>query len=174
MRVVEGYFRKAWEKKRMVSTKLGLPVLACKAELDNLKMKTYANPSVLSLNNRLENDIVKKMTRSTYMLCTKSPNRFRYADIFDGPVGPEFADLLLSDQASDTSPFFRFRRPSSDEIPTPEALLASSELIAREFPFEWECECEWPPSPSSPLPSTRRVFSIKKKVAKPRKMPRLK
>jgi hypothetical protein len=35
-----------------------------------------------------------------------------------------------------------------------------------------ECECECP-EPSSPLPKTRRVFSIKKNVANPMKIPSL-
>jgi hypothetical protein len=105
------------------------------------------------------------------MLCTKSPNRFRYADIFDG----EFADLVFSSTAvasestesKEALAEPRDRRPSTELETTPEA-------CPDELTDGSTCECEWVcPCPSSSPPKTRSVFSMMKNAAKPTKIPSL-
>lgn len=119
-------------------------------------MRTYARPSVLEESG---SGTILASKQNPYMLCTKSPNKFRYADNFDGPRTPlapsfdEFGDALpFFSEFLDRTPFCEM------EVSLPVVLTATDSI--------WACVCVWPVDSSSP-PSTRRVFSIKKKDAKP-------
>ena len=100
------------------------------------------------------------------MLCTKSPNKFKYADNFDD----EFADVdpgILSKGAwSEDFSWPRKRSPfAEDGEAIPEACAVTS---ATESAIECECPCE----SSSPL-RTRNDFSMTKNAANPTKIPNL-
>ena len=117
----------------------------------------------------LKMSVIRAMWRyqRTDILWTKSPNRFKYADSLEGPLAvlgisgddemPFVAVLLL---------FFLFLRPFSVPVSSiVEFLIAWGDT--------WECECEECPCASSSPPRTRKVFSIKKKAAKPTNIPKL-
>lgn len=97
------------------------------------------------------------------MLCTKSPNKFKYADNFDD----EFAEVDpgIFSKGEDFS-WPRKRSPfAEDGDAIPEACAVTS---ATESTIECECPCEL----SSP-PRTRNDFSITKNAANPTKIPNL-
>lgn len=101
------------------------------------------------------------------MLCTKSPNKFKYADNFDGCL-PVFSGSCSSGAVA--APVLDAPRerssPSALFFATPEAL--PSVCASLEWLWEWPA-CAWPSS----LPRTRRVFSMRKNDAKPTNMPSL-
>jgi hypothetical protein len=86
---------------------------------------TYANPSVLGT----EKESAKEQagyTEGTNMLCTKSPNKLRYAESFDEPFVGLLSTCLRGDPSRSTFSEFLFRRaPCLDEVSTPEALVSS-------------------------------------------------
>ena len=98
------------------------------------------------------------------MLCTKSPNKLRYADNLEGPP-VEFSGFTSSSPSG--LPRFLDRRPfCAVEGSTPDAWEISGS--------EWGCECEWVcPAGKSSFPSTRSVFSMMKNEANPTKIPSL-
>ena len=99
------------------------------------------------------------------MLCTKSPNRLRYAESFDD-WGPAFAGASPAPSSADASVL-----PALRDLSSP---LAGATSTPEEWPSgATECECECPWACSSSPPSTRRVFSMMKNDAKPTKMPSL-
>jgi hypothetical protein len=106
------------------------------------------------------------------MLCTKSPNRFKYADNLDA----EFAEIefeFRSSEGAGTEDFSvpRERSPSADAgDATPEACAEAS---TTDCAIEWVCECECPWESSSLAPRTRKVFSMMKNAANPTKIPSL-
>lgn len=133
-----------------------------------MKRRTYANPSVLQEESKARLGIRSNCGRQwTHILWTKSPNRLRYADNLEGPPAADGTAWLLLDDLGSTlrsKPELRLRMSfSGDDKSTPVAVISSGTAC------EWECEWFEPSSP----PRTRRVFSMKKKAANPKKIPSL-
>lgn len=104
----------------------------------------------------------------TYILCTKSPKRLRYAESFDGPEDFEIGSgetcaspLKVGSSLLDRSPFL--------EVEVSSAVVSASMAL---WSVWWACVCECP-EPSFSPPRTRSVFSIKKNVANPMNIPSL-
>lgn len=71
----------------------------------------------------------------TNILCTKSPKRFKYADILEGPLvfdSPSGSAMVDASSLSD----LRARRPS------PELRGSAPDAVAVEDSAGAECECE--------------------------------
>ena len=133
------------------------------------------------VNTRANQSVVGNQT---YILCTKSPNRFKYADNLEGPPFVDWETSLSIDGDLGDGDVGTVSLSRSDFLlrtsfcgvgdSTPEVVLVGGSACGGECECECECECEWEwPSMSSSPAKTRRVFSIKKNALNPRKIPSL-